>query len=446
MKFKYILIVFLGSLLVACEDRLEIEPAQSIAGEKAVSTSANVENVLIGAYDEMGQAGSYGGRIQIMSDLLGNGFITNWTGTWIQPRQMKQKNVLATNSFVSGFWDNSYESINQLNLVLDNLNVFSSDEAEARQRIEGEAKFLRGLAYFDLVRMFGSGTDGVPLRLTGISDYSQDLSIERSDVSSIYAQVIADLNSAYDLLPESNDVFADKYSAKALLARVYLQLGDMTAARDAADDVIANSGHALAATFAGAFNNDVDSPEDVFAFQVTSQTGTNQLNNQYADEGNGGRGGDIVVTDGYVALFADAADQRASFFYASGQSGERLTSKFVNQFANLSLIRLAEMYLIRAETNLALGTSVGADPLADLNTVRARSGASELTEISQDAIMLERVLELAFEGFAVHDLVRTQGSVTEGDQTFNFDSPKLTLPIPQSEMDTNPKMTQNPTY
>ena len=250
-----------------------------------------------------------------------------------------------------------------------------------------------------------------------------------------------DLQDAINLLPEANDFFADKYSAEALLARVQLQLGNYTAARDAANNVIANSGRSLTSSYAGAFNNDANSSEDLFAFQVTSQTGTNQLVTFYADEGNGGRGGDVSVTDAYVDMF-DAGDERAEFFYTSAQSGERLSSKYTNEFGNISLIRLAEMYLIRAEANLEAGTEVGDTPLNDVNTVRARANAPALSSVSKEDILKERVLELAFEGFSIHDVIRTQGSV----DGFNYDAPELVMPIPQSEMDTNSQMEQNPGY
>ena len=147
------------------------------------------------------------------------------------------KNILVDNSFVEGLWQNSYEVINQANLVVDNITVIN--QTNESNRVEGEAKFLRALAYFDLVRHFG----GVPLRTEGIVDYSSDLNIQRSSEEEIYNQIISDLNDSYNLLPQSNDFFADKYAAKALLARVYLQRSEYSNALDAAHDVIVNSGH-----------------------------------------------------------------------------------------------------------------------------------------------------------------------------------------------------------
>ncbi|NJC28447.1 RagB/SusD family nutrient uptake outer membrane protein [Neolewinella antarctica] len=435
--------------LTACGDRLELAPEQSISGELATATEANVRNILVGAYAEAGKDESYGGQMQFMADLLGAGDRISWVGTFLDPRQVVTKDILTDNNFIALFWNNHYATINQANLVLDNLDKIESDPEE-RNRIEGEARFLRGLCYFDLVRHFGSGDMGVPLRTTGISDYAVDLSLDRSPTSAIYDLILADLQTSVDILPGSNSFFADEYSAQALLARVNLQLGNYEVARTAANNVILNSGRMLTADYAGAFNNDENSTEDLFAFQVTSQDGQNDLINHYADEENGGRGGDIIVTDAYLTLFTDTLDVRGDYFYASRQSGNRLTGKYSNQFGNIALIRLAEMYLIRAETNLRLDTEVGASPLADLNTIRARAGAELLEDdddnieddISINTILEERFRELAFEGFFIHD-IRRLGLSVDG---FDADANELVFPIPQSEIDTNPAITQNPGY
>ncbi len=438
---KILIIALIAAIGFSCESRLELEPAQSISGDFATTSESNIQNILIGTYDEAGQGASHGGSLQVISDLLGNDDQVTWGGTFLSPAEIVNKTILPDNGFVSSFWDNAYEVINQANIVIDNIDVVESD-VEKKNRIEGEARFLRALNYFDLNRHFSSGDMGVPLRLTGILDYSGDLSKARDNTSAVYQQVVSDLEAAIQLMPDDNGFYADKYSATALLARVQLYLGNYAAARDAANDVIENSDHSLSSSFAAAFNHDADNEEDLFTFQVTSQTGTNSLITYYASEQNGGRGGDITVNDEYVALFDDPNDERASFFYESPQNGGRLTSKFSNQFGNVPIIRLAEMHLIRAEANQQEGTSNGATPLEDINALRARSGAAALSSITLGDIHTERERELAFEGFFIHDAKRI-GATVDG---IPFDSPQLVLPIPQGELDTNPSMVQNPNY
>ena len=119
-----------------------------------------------------------------------------------------------------------------------------------------------------------------------------------------------------------------------------------------------------------------------------------------------------------------------------------LTSKYTNQYGNIHVIRLAEMYLIRAEANYRLGTSLGATPLDDINTIRGRAKASALTTVTLDDILLERRRELAFEGFLIHDIKRTKGNVG----SLNWNSDKLVFPIPLREMQVNNKLVQNPGY
>lgn len=440
---KFILIIFGITLFTfSCEDRLEIEPEQSISLEAAISSEQNLLATLIGAYQEAGDGSSFGGNFQIMSDLLGSDGALNWGGTFLGYRQISNKAILVDNIDVDRAWVNTYQYINLVNLVIDNVGIIE-DQATA-ETAEGEAKFLRALGYFDLVRFYGqkynpgggNAQPGVPLRLTGITDFGVDLKIDRSSVEDVYAQILSDLNDAYSLLPATNGFLADRYAAQALRARVYLQQGDYAAARDAANDVLQNSGHDIVSTYAQAFNNDADSNEDIFAFQVTSQTGENELITFYASQANGGRGGDIQPTSTYFALFDDPTDDRANFVTGGG-----LTAKYTNQFGNVPLIRAAEMYLIRAECNERLGTNVGQSPLLDINTLRARANAADFTVITLADILNERKLELGMEGVFFHDVKRLETS-SDG---FAWNADEMLLPIPQRERNTNP-VTQNPGY
>ncbi|SMC61725.1 RagB/SusD family nutrient uptake outer membrane protein [Cellulophaga tyrosinoxydans] len=452
MKIHKIISVFsILFMVIGCENELEINPTDNLPGELAFTSEANIAAILVGTYDEAGQAATYGGDLQIFTDLLGTSDQVFWTGSFATFRQAFVKNVLIDNGFVDDIWTNSYETINQANLVIDNLEIVTSSQEE-RDRIEGEAKFLRALNYLDLVRNFsapyiaGQVNDqlGVPLRLVGIVDYSLNQDIPRSSVEAVYDQIISDATDAYNLLPDTNSFYADKYAAQALLARTYFQQGNYVAARDAANDVLVNSGHSLVTSgFAGAFNNDTDSSEDIFAFQVTSQTGSHDLTNHYASELDGGRGGDIIIEDAYLDLFDDPNDERANFTYINPVNDRRLTLKYTNQFANISIFRIAEMHLIRLESNFRENTSVGLAPLIEINALRGRSGALPLVgPLTLDLIFNERQLELAFEGFILNDSKRMQKNV--GSIPWNDNS--LVLPIPQSEMDTNKLMVQNPGY
>ena len=448
-KYFTILLSLFALGFTACDDNLDVEPEQSLSPEVATSTPSNIKTILVGMYAEARDNDSYGGHIALASELLANEGDLSWNGTYVQPAEFDEKAVLADNSYVRDIWMNGYEIINQANIVLANLDVFE-DQDEAAV-VEGEARFLRGLAYFDLVRLFSkpykeganSGQLGVPIVLEPVLDASAISYPARNTIEEGYSQVINDLTTAYDLLPPSNGIFAGKYSAQGLLARVYLQRGEYEKARDAADDVIEHSPFELASTFADAFNNDENSEEDILAFQVTSQDASwNAFNEFWGGYDFGGRSGDpdLSILDPHFDIYDDEMDDRANFFYVTDRG--TATTKWQYQFGNVPFIRLAEMYLIRAETNERLNEEVGATPLDDINTLRDRANATLLDSVDLQDILMERRIELAFEGFALFDAKRLGNDVGE----IPYDANRLVLPIPLREIDTNPELEQNPDY
>jgi len=242
-------------------------------------------------------------------------------------------------------------------------------------------------------------------------------------------------------LPEENDVYASSGAANALLARVYLQKGDYANARDAANTVIGSDIYALKTTYAGVFNNDNNSSEDIFATQITSQDYMSSMTEFFSTQDFGGRDGDIEILDGHLNLYS-AGDKRLDLFFNGNGSIE--CGKWNNKYGVVNLIRLAEMYLIRAECNIRLSTNIGATPLDDYNVIHTRAGLDPVLTVTLDDILLERRLELAFEGFKIHDIRRLHQNFS----TYSWNDPKLLFPIPSRELDANPnlKPQQNPGY
>jgi starch-binding outer membrane protein, SusD/RagB family len=458
---KIILYIFFVALFASCENELDIDPKQTEDASVTLGTEGGITNILTGTYALAANGNAYGGRILLYADLLGVSGALNttdlrWRGTFGELRQMYLKTMLSDNVIIEGTYSRSYEIINAANTVIENVDKVKDPAKQTR--MIGEASFLRSLAYFDLVRFFAkpyvSGQAntqlGVVIRPNAIYNFNVDLSKERSTVDEVYKVIIDGLNLAYTNLPAENSFYADKYAAKALLARVYLQQGNYAEARDAANDVIENSGHGLSQTYAAAFNHDTDQTEDVFAIQITKQTGVNDANTFYESEDNGGRGGDFSIRDHYLEKFSDP-DDRATFNYENEANGRILTSKFTDQFANVGIIRLAEMYLIRAEANFREGTAIGNTPLDDINIIRSRAKAANLPVVTLDDILLERELELGMEGFLIHDIKRTKRSIDisedgDGSNLILYDANNLVFPIPLKETDANKKITQNPGY
>jgi hypothetical protein len=457
---KLFLLSLVTLVFISCENQLEIDPKQNEDASITLNTESGITNILTGTYAIAATGDVYGGRILVAADLLGQTGVTSttdlrWRGTFAGLRQFYNKSILVDNAFSQAIYTRNYQIINAANTVIENISKIT--DTEQQKTMAAEATFLRSLAYFDLVRFFAkpyeSGQQnsqlGVVIRPDAIYDFSVDLSKERSSVEEVYSLVISGLTIAYSDLPAENSFYADKYSAGAILARVYLQQGNYAAARAAANDVIENSGHSLSNKYADAFNHDSDQSEDVFAVQITKQTGDNQATNHYASEDNGGRGGDIEIRNNYLNKFTDPNDERRNFNYLNPANNRRLTNKFKNQFGDVGIIRLAEMYLIRAETNFRLGTIIGDLPLNDINTLRTRALASNFLTLNLNTILIERELELGMEGFLIHDLKRTKRSIdinADGTEFYFYNSDKLVFPIPLREMDTNKLITQNPGY
>ncbi|NJB87523.1 tetratricopeptide (TPR) repeat protein [Lewinella marina] len=438
------LLLGIGLLTAACSDKLEIQPFQNVSEDVALGTDATVKAVLVGAYDQLGGGDLYGGNNLRDAELLGGTGEILFVGTFNSPDEIARKQISVGNLDAEETWLESYQVINTVNNVLSALEVVDADD---RARVEGEARFIRGLVYFDLLRFFaqpyegGAANDqlGVPLILTPTRGISEENNVSRASVAAGYEQVLEDLTTAADLLPATNGIFADRYAATALLARVYLQMDRYAEARDAANTVIESGFYSLTPDYASAFMNGSNSTEDIFAMQVSSQDGVNNLTTFFSVPEFGGRDGDIEVLPAHLALYA-AEDDRRDLFFERG--GVTYTGKFNNQFANVTLIRLAEMYLIRAEANERLGTEVGATPTADINRLLRRAGLESRDEVDLSFILLERRRELAFEGFRIHDIKRLQGSVGN----FSYDAPELVYPIPSREMVANPNLQQNTGY
>lgn len=433
--------LFIG--VTSCESILDLEPAQSLSNEVALADDTGVKQTLIGAYDRMAQSGILGGDIYMNADLYAGVDDLEWVGTYESYKEIYNRDILVNNAAVQDLWETAYEVTNTCNNILNALDVV---DAADRDRVEGEALALRAWCLFELTRMFGhqyeaasASTDlAVPIVLEPTLAIGENSEMVRNTVEECYNQVIADLEAAQEKLPEKNDEFINTYVASALLARVYLQKEDYENARDAADRVIGSNDFELLADVAEAFGQDEATDEDVFSVEISTLDGTNDLNEYYALNDFGGRS-DVEILDAFFALY-DPADARSLLFVVDGDI--RYTSKFNNEFGNISAIRIAEMYLIRAECNQRLGTAVGADPVDDYNMVHTRAGLPEAVSVALDDILLERRLELAFEGFRVHDIKRTKGMIG----TMNYDDPKMIYPIPQIEIEKNPLLVQNEGY
>lgn len=441
-------------ILGGCNKQLNQQPFQQIQQTQAIQTAADVQVTLVGAYNRANLTDLYGGGAYLYPDLMAMQTVINWQGTYQGLTQVFGQTIPNDNGFINGVWAGAYQTINQANNVLANIKKVAIADSS---RTAGEARFLRGMVYFDLVRLFGRSWNdgdptknlGVPIVLTPTIDINAGSYVVRATVAQGYQQAINDLIAAEKELPAKNNFYASSYAASALLARLYLQKGDYAKAATEATKVISPGVYSLNANYAdefpypGGIAVHVDNtPEDIFAFQVTNQQGNNALHTFYGSADFNGRG-DIIVQDAFAQEF-ETGDTRLNMYIHD--SGNILRcDKFDNNYGNVHIVRLAEMYLIRAESNLQLaaGSAIGDLPLNDINIIRKRAGITPLLSATVAAVLTERRHELSFEGgLFFHDAKRLGQNITP----LPYSSPKLVFPIPLQDINANPKLVQNPGY
>ena len=446
--------------LFSCNKKLDVKSQNSAAADQ-IQTSGDVEAVLFGAYAALQNYGAFGEQFTLIPDLIADSAQVTWVGTYPEYKDVQTKAALSTDYIMATCWGNAYKIIGITNTVIDKLNlVDTADQAV----IQGEAEFIRGMTYYELLGIYAlpysdgnaANNPGVPLVTTPVYAYDETKDKPaRATVAAVYAQIVSDLKDAIAKLPTSSSNYrATLYSAEAILSRVYLSMQDYTNAAIMANDVIVNGGFSLVNPFSKAFNNTSNSPEDIFAIQQNAQSNTgtgnqglsafyvpNSADAPYASIG--GRG-DAQVADGYYDYF-ESGDFRGTFVTSgtsiSGFDGD-YTNKYAQFYTAIPVVRLGEMYLTRGEANLATSNALGATPLEDINSIRERSGASDLGNVTVQDFADERFRELSFEGDRMWTLKRLKMTI----DGLAFNDPTLVMPLPQPEIDVNKNLVQNPGY
>ena len=445
--------------LASCEKSfLELKPPTSLTPEFALATEADLQVALRGAYSGLKSTALYGRSLMVLGDMMADNTYQSALNT-NRYTNFNLYNYLVTDGDVAGLWNASYTVILRANNIInspiaDNANI---------QQIKGEAYAIRALAYFNLVRYFGSPytLDPSKLGVPIITTYQADLKPERAKIADVYTLINKDLTQAYTLMTKfTNSSQFSKYSAKALQAKVYLAMGDKTNAKTAALDVITNSGFTAISSaahtgyWAGVAPR-TDKVETLLevSFDAVANNAFDALSYIYLQSGNYG---DMLCSSELYDLF-ETADIRKSL-YATGIRGG-LASVFVNKYSSFTgdhsdtkVIRMSEMYLIAAEASYPSNT---ADALKYVNEVTSRRGATAIASSGSallEAIITERRKELAFEGERYLDMQRLQRNIVRSKNypaaalSIDFTNYRRIMPIPQGELDANPsiKSQQNP--
>lgn len=439
----YILIVP-ALAAISCTKLLDVQPAQSISAEQAITDREGIEKAVTGAYYSLHDLGNYGRNRILIDDLAADNLY--WSGTSRVYQQVDENLIAADNAIMEGIWASNYDCINRANNVLDRIGDIDMPEAD-RNLFTGDALFLRALSHFNLLTYFGA----IPLKTRPTTDLS-NIDQARNSVAEVYTQIVQDLLLAETLLPGTRTAgWASSYSATALLARVYLTQFHFTndpsvaaLAIEKAGKVIGDGRYALAETYEELFAGNTTEP----IFEVIFNAQNFNWHAQYFFPVSLTGRSEVSPNEAFVAEFQALGDDRFASSVAFDASNKPYCYKYRDILSGTDrviVLRLAEMHLIRAEALAYTNGNVN-DIKSDLNAVRLRAGldqtpANNIAELKL-AIEDERRYEFAFEAHRWSDLVRTKRAA----QVLGIDEKFTLFPIPLSEMQTNKLMEQNPGY
>lgn len=486
MKLKYnlIAIALLGFSFSSCSDFLEQNPQTDLSENDFYKTADDILSAVNGAYSSL-QEGDIYGNWYVFGEIPSDNTRNQLSGSVTTQNEFDQFYIDTQNSMIANFWKAAYKVINRTNTILGRIDGIEIN-TELANRYKLECKFIRALMYFNLVRVYGD----VPLVLKEIS-ISESYDILREPKENVYNQIIADLKEAQDLpvsYSTAEDGRATQGAAKALLANVYMTLHKYAEAETILAEIINSGRYSLLENTPGSLNIDgyknVFSPvnhnskEGIFEIQFLKGgygEGSNYANNFTPENSGtnvvavGGTGGNnIPEMDIYNAY--EEGDLRRDFsmslgYYDNRKNNEWVESRYVCKFMdvpyqnndasnNYPVIRYADVILMYAEALNQNGKT--AEACKYLNMTRRRGFGYQTTETSpvdlqttdkaQFALMVEqeRRVELAFENHRWFDLIRTGRAVeVMRSKGFSLNETNLICPIPQKQIDVNPKLTQN---
>ncbi|MBS1757883.1 MAG: RagB/SusD family nutrient uptake outer membrane protein [Bacteroidetes bacterium] len=501
-----ILVVTLSMVLNSCKKFLDVTPTTALTTANAYKSAQDAESALSGAYYNFMSSNYYQWEMQLLSDLRSDNAYGGGTGD-IAFAQVDALNVPVGSGMIIRDWAELYKAIGVVNILLEQVpNINDPKLTDTRKKqIIGEASFLRAYHYYHLVKLFG----GVPLETNSNSADPNKVRLPRSTEKETYDFIVNDLQVAINNLPDTfgndpsvNKVRATKGAANALMAKVWAQRSDRdyTKVLQYCNAVINSpAGYQLMSNFADIFDGnhylnsesileipfikgDANghaywglelnypthlsdgsiSPDEWQRYCVPSVN----LAKAYDNEG------DIIRKNATISFeFAPWTDEN---WNPCNDPNIKVALPYKQHNPNswasgdhTYLLRLADIILLKAEAQNELNDLGGAK--ATLNIIRNRVSLPNVVaaskEIMRDKILTERRLELAFESQRWDDLVRSgkletimnnTGEVkyTCGNGTqsapipviYNATKDKELLPIPQQEIDANPKLVQNPGY
>lgn len=452
-KYKIKFILLLSVLLMGSCSFLDKEPESSFSAQGFYKTVSDAQAGVYGIYD--GMQSTFRVNFAYWGEGRADAVGTNHAG---DPFALHQ-NTLTTN-ITSSNWTNLYTVISRANYAIKYIpEVFEDESSALRNQLIGQARALRAIAYFYLIRVWGD----VPFSLEPYESAQQDLFLSKTDKEVILDQVVDDLLFASEFCAssyggEQDRVLITRGGADGLLTQVYMWRKQYDKAIIAAERVIDNPLYSLVSI--SNWNNMFSaglSSESIFEVGY-NEVQTNSMRVLYAL----GNDANYFPSQKFIDTFEEG-DLRRTKIWDNTEVQPRKVWKFFGEGFNdesaepsqnnIILVRLADIMLLKAEAHARLGQDEEALPL--LNNIRNRAGLPALDAETAtqeygdvaEAIMHERLIELCFEGHRWFDLVRTEKAIAVMQPINGLnDSRNIVWPIHEDAINRNPSLEQNEFY
>lgn len=489
---KIFLIFSAAALLLASCTDLDEDPKSSVVANNFYKTESDAKSAVNAIYSALivgNDAQSlYNRGIQLATETTTDDYIAGPRAYNANVQALSRLAHDASNDRMQSIWQDSYQLINYANVAIDHISGMTDNEISASKKNQylGEAKFLRALNYFNLVRWFKY----IPLVLHETTTLNaSSLDVTQAPEDDVYAQIISDLQDAENELPAPGEYSqedagrATKGSAKALLAKVYLTRQQWQQAADKAKEVIDSGWYGLFDNFHDVFDPaKKNGKEHIFSIQFTGHTGiVNHMLSiseaTYEVPGVNGQHYDAYNPSSDLYDSFDDKDQRKSVTFVTsmvsptdGKTYQLSTPHFnkyydntsvgspANSSVNIPVLRYSDVLLMYAEALNEINGGPTAEAYKAIDQVRARAGIPLLSQIApneseddfRESVFEERRKEFTYEYNRWFDLSRRGADyfikkVRAAGKT-NVAARHIHLPIPQRELDLNPNLKQNPDW
>jgi len=471
MKLIYKSLIVFAVALSGCDKTIDVDiPMGKFTNAAVYGTDDLAQAGMKGVYATMTNAFStcpFEGALSTTLCLSADEMVRASANSTDQ-QQLADNNLLPSNGTVVNLWAVFYNYVYQANMVYENVENSPGVTLPIKDRLMGEARFIRALSLFYLTNLYGN----IPLTLT--SDYQKNAVLHVSSQQEVYAQIVQDLKYAQSKLGAGNTAVSyryrpNKWAATALLARVYLYTKDWANAEKEAGDVIAQNGIYKLDALENVFN--LSSTEAIWAL-------ANAGSNIYTGEGGAVTGSNATnsqtrLTPYFLSQFSSDDQRLLKWTRASvGVTPVNTAPSKYKTFSNTQagakveasmVLRLAEQYLIRAEARAMQNNITGA--IDDVDMVRKRAGAvGDASKNFQtirfsnpgiqkadmiEAIYTERMTELFSEyGHRWFDAKRSGKTLANffGTRKTDISETDAFFPIPEKEIAYNPNIKQNDGY